>query len=256
MGFFNNYSKHVVEDAKDGIISILAKFDFNGASAAELDDLEDKLTDVSKNLAVTRKKWQEKKTTADLIATKYNNLMSDVTKLQAAIDNPATADATRTKASNMMTDKVTELEALVPEAETARAEEVDVKEYVDMLEEAVRATSANLVNARKGLEGKKQQLDKLRLKEEQGKEKLNTAKMLAGLKEQSTALGKVSGVLDKDIEKAKLAADAIDIKTKALMGTIKKPTVVDDDMAAILGTTPSGTAESVQDRLARLKKSV
>ena len=256
MGFFDNYSKHVAGDVKDGIISILAKFDFNGASAAELDDLEDKLTDVSKNLAVTRKKWQDKKTAADLIATKYANLMNDITKLQAAIDNPATADATKTKASNLIADKVTELEALAPEADAARAEEADVKEYVDMLEEAVRATSANLVGARKGLEGKKQQLDKLKLKAEQNEDKLNTAKMLAGLKEQSTAIGKVGSVLDKDIEKAKLAADATKIKTDALMGTIKKAPIVDEDMAAILGTTPSGTAESVQDRLARLKKTV
>lgn len=254
MGFFSNYGKNVAEDARDGIISLLAKFDFNGASAAELDDMEDKLTDVSINLAATRKKWKEKKNIADLAAAKYAGLMNDVDKLQAAIDDPATPEATKTKAANLQADKVTELENLAPEAESARADEADIKEYVDMLEEAVRTTSANLIGARKGLEGKKQQLDKLKLKEEQNKDKLNTAKMLAGLKEQSSAIGKVGSVLDKDIEKAKLAADATKIKTDALMGTIKKAPVVDDDMAAILGTAKP--AESVQDRLARLKKIV
>jgi hypothetical protein len=100
------------------------------------------------------------------------------------------------------------------------------------------------------------QLDKLRLQKDASEDKIERAKVLAGLKEQRTSLGKVMGVMDKDIEKAKVAADAAKIKAEAIMGTIKKTPVVDDDMAAILGTTPSGTTESVQERLAKLKKSV
>lgn len=256
MGFFGNYGKNVAKDAEDGIISLLAKFDFGNASQAELDTLEDVLTNTSKDLAGAREKWKSEKADVDLAAAEYNKLMAEVEKCQAAIDNPALSDAVKQKAVDYQANAVTRLEELSLKIETEKAEEVDAKEYMDLLEETVRVASANMVGARKNLENKKRQLDTLKLQEKSNKDKVERAKILAGLKEQSTALGKVGNSLNKDIEKAKLAAEASKIKADAIMGTIKKTPVVDEDMAAILGTSTSAPAESVQDRLAKLKKVV
>ncbi len=256
MGFFSNYGKNMAKDAEDGIISLIQRFDFKGASAAELDTMEDILTKSSKDLAVARDKWKSEKADVDRVVTEYNRLMAEVEKCQAAIDNPAIADVTKQKAADYQANAVTKLEELSPVIEREKAEEVDAKEFMDLLEETVRTASTNLVGARKAMENKKRELDTLKLQEAKNEEKVKRAKVLAGLKEQGNAMGKLMGVMDKDIEKARIAADASKIKADAIMGTIKKAPVVDDDLASILGTTPSGVAESIQDRLARLKKVV
>lgn len=256
MGFFSNYSKNVAKDAEEGIISLIHRFNFSGATAAELDTMEDILTQSSKDLAAARDKWKSEKADVDQAVAKYNKLMSEVDKCQAAIDNPAIAEVTKQKAIDYQAKAVTELEELGPVIDREKAEEVDAREFMDLLEETVRTASANLVGARKQLENKKRELDTLKLQEKNNEEKVNRAKVLAGLKAQGNTMGKVLGVMDKDIQKAKLAADASKIKADAILSTIKKEPVIDDDMAAILGTSTSKPAESVQERLAKLKKTV
>jgi hypothetical protein len=258
MGFFSNYGKNVAKDAEEGIISLIAKFDFKNASAAELDTLEGILTKTSTDLAVARNQWKKEKADVEQVVAKYNKLMGDAEKCQAAIDDPLSSDVKKQKASDYQAKAVAELEALVPEIDREKAEEADAKEFMDLLEETVRLASANLTGARKALENKKRELDTLKLQEKNNEEKVNRAKVLAGLKEQSNTMGKMLGVMDKDIEKAKISAAASKIKADAILGTLKKEQpVTDEDMADILGTTtPTGTGLSVQDRLAKLKKTV
>lgn len=256
MGFFNNYFKNAAKNAEGDIISLIRKFDFKGAEAADLDTMEDILNKASGDLAAARNGWKKENSDVVQKTTEYNKLIAEVEKCQAAIDNPAVAEATKQKATAYMEASLTKLEDMTAILEKEKEEEKDAREYMDLLEETVRAASDNLVSAREALKSRKMKLDTLELKKKNNEEKANRAAVLAGLREQGSSMGKVLESLDKDIAKAQNAADASQIKADALMAKVKpvaKP--VDDDLAAILGT-PNKATESVADRLARLKKVV
>jgi len=245
-GFFKNYTKVTFKNAGEGFIGFLHGIDYANASEADLMEIDDKLTEASKALAEARSEWKKEKADVDVITAKYNNMLKDVERAEAALteDRP---DDVKAQLTELINGHLTELETMAPEVEREKTEEKDAREFMDLLETAVREHSANVKNARANLASKKRQLDTANIKKERAESK---AAILSGLGSTGAGISKGMEVLDKKVKEAQEAAEAAEIKAGALANAMKKPEP-SKSLDDILGATKP--AETTAERIARLK---
>lgn len=225
--FFKNYNKNMISDIKEEIISFITKVDFQKASKSELNTMEDYLIKSSTILSTECNEIKKEKINIDSLFSEYKDLKDKLNKCEIAIKNPKISEELKKKALTFRTTNIIEIEKLSLTIKQMKLKYDSRKEYIKFFEQIVKKSASDLINFKKILEFKKQQLEIYKLKEKINFEKEKQTKILAGIMEGNNT-NKVINAIDKEIDKYKISSEASKIRTDCILnyetGTLKDQT--------------------------------
>jgi|SaaInl8_200m_RNA_FD_contig_51_1222791_length_1317_multi_7_in_0_out_0_2 chromosome segregation ATPase len=254
MGFFSFtsiFAKKKAEQTGHSIVQVLAKWDPETSSKAELEQMEKRLNKLVQEVAQARQIYQKEQDEADAINKLYRQKLKAAEILQQkqaqAPDNAEITDA--------LNQLVSGLEEMFPEIEREELEAKEAKEFMKELEEVAKASAAKLKNAKKVLTSAKQDMKRAEIREQRAKERQEQAARLSGLRDETDELGSALAAMKKNAENANTRAEAATMKAK-LLGTSSESEKPNDLIASAIEEAGQGPVKpsNISDRLAALKK--
>ncbi len=249
MSFFSSYGKQKVKDAGDMLISALVSFDPAGATEAEINEMSEKLVEVSEKAAKARQAMVKEKQEADQIVVLYNQRISAAEILKKRLDE--TQDPAQKQAiEKSLTTLLNTVEGMGSDVEREKQEAQDAEEFFKYLEQVTTESADKLKKARGEYSDAVRKMEKARVQEEMAREKEEAAKIASGVSGTNftTALGAIHKITDE----ADARADAAKKRSELL-----KPVTVEEDknIAAALDEAKGVVKPTnLADRLAALKK--
>lgn len=253
MGFFSfvsSFGKKKSEKVGQSIVQILASWDPETASKAELEQMEKRLNTLVQEVAEARLVYRKEQEEANAITALYNQRLKAAeilqTRLSEAPDNAETDKA--------LTELVRLLEEMQPEIEIEEQEAVEAKAFMEELEEVATLSAEKLKTAKKSLTKAVQDMKRAKVREERAAESSEHAAKLAGLREESDQLGSALSAMRKNADDSNAKAEAAQMKAK-LLGPSKaerESSLIGEAMKEA-GGQPQAAA-SISSRLAALKR--
>ena len=253
MGFFSFtsiFTKKKTEQVGQSIVQMLAGWDPETASKAELEQMEKRLDKLVQQVAEARMVYKKEQDEADEI----NRLYSQKLKAAEILQQRQAENPNVTKIGDALNELVSELEELSPEIQREEEEAIEAKEFMEELETIAKTSSEKLKNAKKALSKAMQDMKRADIRAQRAKDKEDQAAKLAGLRDETDNLGSALTAMQKNAEKANTKAEAANMKAKLLGASEReKP---NDLIASAMKEAQSGSAaaSSTADRLAALKK--
>ena len=253
MGFFSfvsSFGKKKSENVGQSIVQILASWDPETASKAELEQMEKRLNKLVQEVGEARQVYKKEQGEADAIKALYDQRLKAAEILQTRLaEAPDNADAEKA-----LTELVQLLEEMQPEMEVEEQEAVEAKAFMEELEEVAALSAEKLKTAKKSLEKAVQDMKRAKVREERAKDSAERAAKLAGLRDESDQLGSALSAMRKNADASNAKADAARMKAKLLApGKAEK----ENDLIASAMKEAGGSSaptDSIADRLAALKK--
>ena len=249
MGFFSSYGKTKAEDLRNSIVGVLANWDPEGASEAEIDEMNDKLVQVSEQCAKAKNAMVKEKNEADAIVKLYNQRVDAANLLKSQVDaeTDTTAKASKEKSLNTLLDT---LEKMAPDVEREKQEAVDAEDFFKYLEGITISAAEKLKTARSEYNDAIRSMAKAKITEQMANDKEQASRIASGLEKND--FGTAMGAIKKITEDANARAEAAKNRADLL-----KPVSVEEDAnvkAALEAVSGKATPTNVGDRLAALKK--
>jgi chromosome segregation ATPase len=234
LAFLKNLAGVKMDKAAQAGIEALVRWDPKSASEAELRTMEQRLDELGREVALSHQR------------------MAAAEQLQQQMNNES--DPTRKAAvERSLTTLVGMLEQMTPEVEREKQDEVDAKDYLQMLEQTYAEAGGKLKMARSELERAQRDMARAAQQREQADRQAEAARRAAGLASQTSGLTVALKAMQDAAQKDLASADAQMSKARLLRPT--RPEQDDPNIAAALaavsGKPPLPT--SVSDRLAALK---
>ncbi len=250
-GFIKNFGKQKVQQTGQSIVQILATWDPDTSSAAEIQQMEERLDKLTQQVAQAKQTYQKEQKEADAIEALYEQRLKAAEILQARLSEGGENSAQVEKA---LTDLVKGLESMQPDIEREMEEAGEAKAFMEELEEVAGVAAEKLRNGRKTLEAAKRDMARAKIREERAEDKTEHTAMLAGLRNETDQLGSALAAMRKETEKSNVKAEAMNLKTRLLAPTKeeKGDTLIAEAMAQASGG--SAKPANIADRLAALKK--
>lgn len=252
---FGKLVKRQMESASDGLTTMLIKFDFDGATEEQLEELDKVLDEATRQMVQARNEWKREKSEADAAEAAYNLQVTVCEKLEEKLSNPDLDDTSRTSLEESLNETLAHLEEeLGPERDREVQEAEEASSYLNELQTSVTQASTNLKEAKKRLTQMKRDLDRAQKKEEDENKKAERQKEIAGIKQRTSNLGSVFAVMEKETAKAQENAEVATEKRMSLESVSSTP-ASDKNVADILAEIKGGDKPvmSASERLAALK---
>lgn len=250
-GLFKSYVKNTAAGAGSSMVSLLAKLDPEGMSEAQIDEMDNALTEVTRQKVRAEADWKREQQEADVIKVNYDRRMSAAERIQKKMDE-ATSENDKIKFAEALGQLLDEIEKMSTDVDREVEEAKQAEAYFRELEDVVKTASEKLKTARKTLKDAQHRIERAEIAAKRAKEQEDQAKVLAGIKQ---GLDSGNAALDAMSKRAeKLEEDARVAKEKANMLSPTSSTsnsIIED---ALKDTEKPVSTESLSDRLARLKK--
>jgi hypothetical protein len=250
--FLKNLAGVKVDKVAQAGIEALVRWDPKSASEAELRTMEQNLDALGREVALARQGYDREKREADTIQALSHQRMAAAEQLQSQMNNES--DPTRKAGvERSLTTLVGMLEQMTPEVEREKQDEVDAKDYLQMLEQTYAEAGGKLKMARSELERAQRDMARAAQQREQADRQAEAARRAAGLASQTSGLTVALKAMQDAAQKDLASADAQMSKARLLRPT--RPEQDDPNIAAALaaasGKPPA--PQSLTDRLAALK---
>ena len=252
LAFLKNLAGVKLDSAAQAGVEALVRWDPKSASEAELRTMEQNLDALGQEVALARQGYDREKREADAIQALSHQRMAAAEQLQQQMNNES--DPTRKAAvEKSLTTLVGMLEQMNPEIEREKRDEVDAKDYLEMLERTYAEAGGKLKTARSELERAQRDMARASQQREQADRQAEAARRAAGLATQTSSLTVALKAMQDAAQKDLASSDAQMSKARLLRPT--RPEEDDPNIAAALraasGQPPVPT--SLSDRLAALK---
>ena len=228
------------------------RWDPRSASEAELRTMEQRLDDLGLEVARARQGYDKEKREADAVQALSHQRMAAAEHLQQQIDSESDPGRKAALEKSLET-LVSMLEQMAPEVEREKAEEVDAKDYLEMLERTYAEAGGKLKTARSELERAQRDMARAAQQRDQADRQAEAARRAAGLASQTSSLTVALKAMQDAASKDLASADAQMSKARLLRPT--RPEEDDPNLAAALaaaaGKPPA--PQSLSERLAALK---
>ncbi|WP_432735861.1 hypothetical protein [Maridesulfovibrio sp. FT414] len=253
MSFFNfmkNFTKTKTRDAGKSIVQIIASWDPEAASTAEIEMMEERLDKLTQQIAKARFSYQKEQKEADEINALYDQRLKAAellsTKLAANPGNAAEIE----EALNLL---ITEMEEMKPEIEQEMLEAVEAKEFMNELEDVAKAAANKLKTARKSLDQAKRGMERAKIKQQRAQDRAEQSATLAGLRQETDNIGSALSAMQREADEANAKADAMNTKAKLLAPSDneKGNSLIADALNEVKGDIRPA---NISDRLAALKR--
>ena len=252
LAFLKNLAGVKMDKAAQAGIEALVRWDPKSASEAELRTMEQNLDALGREVAFARQGYDKEKREADTIQALSHQRMAAAEQLQQQMNNEG--DPTRKAAvEKSLETLVGMLEQMNPEIEREKQDEVDAKDYLQMLEQTYAEAGGKLKMARSELERAQRDMARAAQQREQADRQAEAARRAAGLASQTSGLTVALKAMQDAASKDLASADAQMSKARLLRPT--RPEQDDPNIAAALavaaGKPPA--PRSLSERLAALK---
>ena len=252
LAFLKNLAGVKLDSAAQAGIEALVRWDPKSASEAELRTMEQNLDELGREVALARQGYDKEKREADTIQALSHQRMVAAEQLQQQMNNES--DPTRKAAiEKSLTTLVGMLEQMTPEIEREKQDEVDAKDYLQMLEQTYAEAGGKLKTARSELDRAQRDMARAAQQREQAERQAESARRAAGLASQTSSLTVALKAMQDSAQRDLASADAQMSKARLLRPT--RPEEDDPNIAAALaaasGKPPA--PQTLSERLAALK---
>lgn len=253
MGFFSFtsiFAKKKTEKVGQSIVQILAGWDPESASQAELEQMEDRLDQLVQQVAEARLIYRKEQEEADAINKLYHQRL----KAAEILQTKQAENSDDPKITEALNEMVSELEEMMPEIKREEEEAKEAKIFMEELEEVAKMSAEKLTNAKKALSKAIKDMKRAEVREERSKEREEQAAKVAGLRTEADQLGSALSAMKKIAEDANSKAEASNMKAKLIAPSKSEKT--NELIASAMKEADSGNnqSKSISDRLAALKK--
>jgi chromosome segregation ATPase len=252
LAFMKNLVGVKMDKAAAAGIEALVRWDPKSASEAELRTMEQHLDELGREVALARQSYDREKREADTIQALSHQRMAAAEQLQRQLD--AETDPTRKAGvQKSLETLVRMLEQMAPEVDREKADEVDAKDYLAMLEQTYAEAGGKLKTARSDLERAQRDMARATQQREQADRQAESARRAAGLASQTNSLTVALKAMQDAAAKDLASADAQMSKARLLRPT--RPEQDDPNIAAAMAAASgkSPAPQSLTERLAALK---
>ena len=245
--FWKNYGEGKLAKAGDAILAGMVEIDPEGVSKAEIATERDKFEKFSLEVEDYRQTYKKEAQEAEAARSSYNKKMDQI----RALDNAASsagpdkqakfqdaASKLRNEAAELLSIAKTEIE----EAEIAKQDLDEVEAIQQEMAETVKLLESNLKKAQAEMERAKRA-------ESRARKRAEHQERLAGIRENSGAVGLASQAMQKKAEAARMSANAANRRAELLGDAKDKKDEVfgDGDIAAVLESVEEASAPPAPD---------
>ncbi|HYD31642.1 MAG TPA: hypothetical protein VEB64_12400 [Azospirillaceae bacterium] len=250
--FIRNLIGVKTDQAVQGALETLVRWDPQAATEAELRAMEEHLDDLGRQVAEARQAYERERKEADAIQALSSQRMAAAEQLQRQLD--AEVDPGRKAAlERSLETLVGMLEQMAPELDREAQDERDAKEFLEMLEKAYADAGGKLKQARSELQRAHRDMGRAVQQRDMAEQKAEAARRAAGLTSATSSLNVALKAMQDQAAKELASAEAANAKAKLLTPT--KPEQDDPNIAQAMAAV-SGTAvrsNKIQDRLSALR---
>jgi len=252
LAFLRNLAGVKMDKAAQAGIEALVRWDPKSASEAELRTMEQNLDALGQEVALARQGYDREKREADAIQALSHQRMAAAEQLQQQMNNEGDP-ARKSAVERSLTTLVGMLEQMTPEVEREKQDEVDAKDYLQMLENTYAEAGGKLKTARSELERAQRDMARAAQQREQADRQAEAARRAAGLASQTSSLTVALKAMQDAAQKDLASADAQMSKARLLRPT--RPEQDDPNIAAALAAAAGkpSAPQSLSERLAALK---
>jgi chromosome segregation ATPase len=252
ISFIRNLLGVKTDQAVQGAMEALVRWDPKSATEAELRTMEQHLDGLGRQVAEARAVYQKEQREADEIKALSNQRMAAAEHLQRQLD--AEADPTRKAALEKSLETIVSmLEQMAPDLEREAKDAVEAHEFLEMLEKSYADAGAKLKAARAELTRAHRDMGRAEQQRDMAERQAEAARQAAGLASSTSGLSVALKAMQDTAAKDLASAEAANAKAKLLRPTA--PEKEDPNIAAALAAASGKpTASSLSDRLAALKK--
>lgn len=252
MSFFRNMVGVKRDQAMNGAVEAIVRWDPKSATEAELRTMEEHLDVLGRRVAEARVAFDKEKREADAIGVLSQQRMAAAETLQRRMD-AETDPAKKAELERSLTTLVGMLEEMAPEIEREKRDETDAGEFLRSLQEAYEQAGAKLKGARSELAKAHRDMGRAEQQREMAESRAQAAREQAGLTGATSGLSTALKAMQDAAANDLASAEAANAKAKMLAPT--RPEKDDPNIAAAMdeaqGRSPAPT--SLTDRLAALK---
>lgn len=246
--FWKNYGEGKLAKAGDAILAGMVEIDPEGVSRAEIATEREKFEKFSLEVEDYRQTYKKEAQEAEAARTSYNKKMDQIRALENAAGSAETADKQtkfqdaaeklRNEAAELLSIAKTEIE----EAEIAKQDLDEVEGIQQEMAETVKLLESNLKKAQAEMERAKRA-------ESRAQKRAEHQERLAGIRENSGALGVASQAMQKKAEAARMSANAANRRAELLGDAKDKKDEVfgDGDVAAVLESVETASRPPAPD---------
>jgi chromosome segregation ATPase len=250
--FLSSFGAKKAEQAGDGIVALIVKFDPETASEAQIEEFRKELDILTGRVAGLRTDYSREKSEAEAVRARYNELVAAAELLQKRSE-AAEGDA-KTSLEASVGKIVAELEGLLPDLKREEAEAVEAGEFLREFEQAAEEAARKLTTARTQLDAARQNMARAELRRERAEDKAEQTEVLVGIRKKSDSMGVALAAMQSEANKDEQAASAAKLKVELL--TKSAPRKLDEDpniKAAIAEASGTTQPTGLTGRLAALK---
>ena len=253
LSFIRNLVGVKTDQAVQGAVEALVRWDPKSATEAELRTMEQSLDGLGRQVAEARASYTKEKKEADAIKALSAQRMAAAEQLQRQME--AEVDPSRRASlEKSLGTIVGMLEEMAPDIDREVQDEVDAHEFLSMLEGSYNQAGAKLKDAKSMLERAQRDMGRAEQQRELAERQAEAARQAAGLAGATSGLNVALKAMQDSASKNLVSAEAAKAKAKMLAPT--RPEQDDPNIAAALAAASGKTAlpgSTLSDRLAALR---
>jgi chromosome segregation ATPase len=251
--FIRNLVGVKTDQAVQGAVEAIVRWDPKSATEAELRSMEQHLDVLGRQVAEARMAFDKEKREADAIQSLSQQRMAAAEQIQHRLE--AESDPTRkAELERSLSTLVSMLETMAPDIEREKADAIDAGEFLHSLEDTYQQAGQKLKGARDALNRAQRDMGRADQQREMAERRAEAARQAAGLSGATSGLSVALKAMQDNAAKNLAMAESANAKAKLLAPT--RPEQDDPNIAAAMaqvqGRGPAPT--NLNDRLAALRQ--
>ena len=251
--FIRNLVGVKTDQAVNGAVEAIVRWDPKSATEAELRTMEQHLDVLGRQVAEARMAFDKEKREADTIQTLSQQRMAAAEQLQHRME-AETDPGRKAELERSLGTLVSMLEQMAPDVDREKQDAVDAAEFLHSLEDTYRQAGQKLKSARDDLSRAQRDMGRAEQQRSMAEQRSEAARQAAGLSSATSGLSVALKAMQDNAARDMAAAEAANAKAKLLTPT--RPEQDDPNiasaMAQVQGRAPAQAG--LGDRLAALRQ--
>ena len=251
LSFIRNLVGVKTDQAVNGAVAAIVRWDPQSATEAELRTMEQNLDEVGRQVAQARMAFDKDRKEAEAIQGLSRQRMAAAEQIAQRMEAEANP-ATKSDLERSLGTLVAMLEEMAPEVEREKQDVVDAEAFLRSLEDTYQQAGQKLKSARAELTRAQRDMGRAEQQRGMAERRADAARQAAGLAQATSGLSVALKAMQDSAQRDLAEAEAANAKARLLTPTVpeKEDRNIADAMAAVQGKV---TAGSVTDRLAALR---
>lgn len=251
LSFIRNLVGVKTDQAVNGAVAAIVRWDPQSATEAELRTMEQNLDEVGRQVAQARMGFDKERREADAIQALSAQRMAAAEQIAQRMEAEANP-AAKADLERSLGTLVAMLEEMAPEIEREKQDVVDAEAFLRSLEDTYQQAGQKLKSARSELTRAQRDMGRAEQQRAMAERRSEAARQAAGLAQATSGLSVALKAMQDSAQRDLAEAEAANAKARLLTPTVpeKEDRNIAAAMAAVQGKVTSG---SVTDRLAALR---